>query len=129
MNNKDRIKVWNKYNQRCAYCGNPLSYKAMQVDHFIPKRLEWWWRSVKMKALYGLKGDSVDHISNLKPSCGRCNHYKRALLPESFRAMMKTIHKRIKKIYIVKVAEDYGLITIKEWDGMFYFEKCLKRTK
>jgi 5-methylcytosine-specific restriction endonuclease McrA len=128
MNKNTRIKVWNKYHQRCAYCGKPLAYKDMQVDHFIPKRLEWWCINPGRKEKYNLP-ETLDHISNLKPSCGSCNHYKRAELPESFRHTMKTIHKRIKKIYIVKVAEDYGLIQIKEWDGVFYFEKCLKRTK
>ena len=30
---KIRIKVWEKYNHHCAYCGCKLEYKDMQVDH------------------------------------------------------------------------------------------------
>jgi hypothetical protein len=29
----------------------------------------------------------------------------------------------VRDIYICKVAEDYGIMEIKEWDGKFYFEK------
>lgn len=36
---------------------------------------------------------------------------------------MKTLHKRIQDIYINKIGVDYGIIAIKEWDGLFYFEK------
>lgn len=42
---------------------------------------------------------------------------------------MKTIHKRILSEYICKVAADYGIIKIEPWDGLFYFEKQMKRTK
>jgi hypothetical protein len=37
--------------------------------------------------------------------------------------MLKTLHDRIRQIYICKVAEDYGIIKIEEWKGKFYFEK------
>ena len=30
---KKRIALYNRYNQRCAYCGCNLEYKDMQVDH------------------------------------------------------------------------------------------------
>lgn len=34
--------------------------------------------------------------------------------------------KRIKSIYIVKVAERYGMVTFHEWDKKFYFEREIK---
>jgi hypothetical protein len=37
--------------------------------------------------------------------------------------MLKTLHNRVRDIYICKVAEDYGIIEVKEWGGKFYFEK------
>jgi len=36
---------------------------------------------------------------------------------------MKTLHERVKKIYICKVAEDYGIIKVEPWNGRFYYEK------
>ena len=30
---KTRLKSYDKYNHRCAYCGCDLEYKDMQVDH------------------------------------------------------------------------------------------------
>lgn len=81
-----------------------------------------------MRTRYNLP-PSLNHIDNLNPSCARCNHYKRSMLLESFRNLLKSIHKRIQKQYINKVAEDYGVIKYEPWDGVFYFEKLPIRTK
>ena len=100
----------------------------MQVDHIAPKR---WAHAVKAinerpyiplyKELATMK-NGVDDILNLNPSCRRCNHYKRADTLEAFREKMETLHKRL-HTYIFKVALDYGIVEIKEWDGLFYFER------
>ena len=68
----DRYAVYNKYNGHCAYCGKKIEIKDMQVDHFKPKRS---WNG----------DDGADDLSNLMPSCRRCNHYKRANSLELFR--------------------------------------------
>ena len=125
---KVRLQVWNKFGGRCAYCGNPLPFKKMQVDHLFPKRLKHYFKTKESRAKYNLP-ESLNHIDNLMPSCGRCNHYKRSYLLESFRRVLLTIHKRIQKQYLSKVAADYGVIQYKPWDGVFYFEKFPIRTK
>ena len=107
-----REEVWKKYNKRCAYCGKILKYKELQVDHKRPKK-------------YGGAGSK----RNLMPSCRRCNHYKRAHSLERFRTLMKTLHERIQKQYISKVAIDYKIIKIKPFSGIFYFEKTKKSKK
>jgi 5-methylcytosine-specific restriction endonuclease McrA len=113
MNKKERLQVYNKYGGHCAYCGNVIELKDMQVDHIIPQcRLE-----------YGIDRQQMDSIKNLNPSCHRCNHYKRTASLETFRKMLKTLHERTQKIYINKVAEDYGIIKVEPWDGEFYYEK------
>jgi hypothetical protein len=101
------------YGGKCAYCGNDIAYKDFQVDHYIPQR-------------YYYMSEKKDEIKNLKPSCKRCNHYKRAELPEDWRKLMITLHERIESQYINRVAIDYGIITLKPFDGMFYFEKYEK---
>lgn len=102
-----REKVLKKYNSRCAYCGEPLFYKEMQVDHLIPKS----------------KG-GTDDIANLMPSCRLCNHYKRALDLETFRNWgLGKLHERLKKIYIVRVALKYGILKLIPFNKIFHFEK------
>ena len=103
----DRQKVYEKYNGHCAYCGKAITIKDMQVDHILPKR-----------------NGGTNDIDNLNPSCRLCNHYKRANSIESFRDFaLGGIIKRLMKIYIFRVALDYGMITINGWDKKFYYEK------
>lgn len=98
-----RQQVYSKYSGHCGYCGREIEFKDMQVDHVTAKR---------------------NGGTECNPSCRRCNHYKRAHSLEIFREMLKTLHQRVRDIYICKVAEDYGIIEIKEWDSKFYFEKA-----
>lgn len=107
MTKGKRQKIYEKYNGHCAYCGSAISLKEMQIDHIIPKRL-----------------GGTDDIENLNPSCGICNHYKRATQLEVWRkCFLDEIIKRLKKVYIFKVAERYGMVQVKEGDKKFYFEK------
>ena len=108
MKKELREKIWLKYNKHCAYCGKELEYKEMQVDHIFPKRLH---------------PKNVNNFDNLNPSCRRCNHYKRCYLLEEFRELLKSLHVRVKKQYITKVAIDYGIVVLKPFDGVFHFEK------
>jgi len=109
MRLKLRKEVLKKYNSHCAYCGKLLGYKDMQIDH------------IKSKHAGG-----TDNIDNLNPSCRRCNHYKRAMSLQHFRETMQTLNERLQKPYINRVGLDYGIITIKPFDGLFYFEKEVK---
>ena len=106
MKKQDRQIVYSKYNGHCAYCGKKIDYIDMQVDHQESK-----YRG----------GDN--NIENLYPACRRCNHYKRAKDLEAFREYIKSLHERVEKDYIVKVGLDYEIVTIKPFDGKFYFER------
>jgi 5-methylcytosine-specific restriction endonuclease McrA len=105
-----RMKIYQKYGGRCAYCGNGIEYNLFQVDHKLPKRQ---FRDVQ----------NADFWENLMPSCRRCNHYKRAHSLEYFRKLLMTIQDRISNDYLVKVAIDYGVVNFTPFDGVFYFEK------
>ena len=107
----DRILVFQKCGGHCAYCGKKIELEEMQVDHIHPKRL-----------------GGKDELENYHPSCRRCNHYKRTLTLEKFRKLIETLNERLQKIYIVKVAIDYGIVTLNKWDGKFYFEREKIRT-
>lgn len=106
MNKAIRKKVYQKYDGHCAYCGRLLeTIEQMQVDHIVPKCL-----------------GGANTIDNLNPSCRMCNHYKRSMTVDKFRNQIKTLKSRLEKIYIYRVAVDFGIASIKPWDGRFYFE-------
>lgn len=102
-----RKKVYQKFNGRCAYCGCELAYKDMQVDH--------------IKSVYGNNGSN--DIENLMPSCRMCNFYKGVFSLDDFRKRLETIHERLQKPFIYRLALKYGLITEHKDKVMFYFEK------
>lgn len=113
----ERKKVYDKYGGRCSYCGNEIkSISDMQVDHIVPKR--GWYT--------GMTDNQINHVDNYNPSCRRCNHYKRANSLELFREYLVTIQNRLRNDYLFKVAEDYGVVKVEPFDGVFYFEKVNK---
>jgi len=115
MNKDLRLRVYNKFDGHCAYCGKNLEYKDMQVDHYWPKTLAHWFHN---------RPEFIESLENLMPSCRRCNHYKRSLQPEDWRTRMNTLHERIEQEYINKVAIDFGIINIRPFDGKFFFERA-----
>lgn len=114
ISTNDRLGVYNKCDGHCCYCGKSISFEKFHIDHFYPI-----WNQVTTQNIFGI--DVHDSI-NLMPSCGSCNHYKRGDMPEEFRKKIQSIHERIIKQYITKVGIDFGIIVIKPFNGMFYFE-------
>lgn len=119
FNKKQREVIHRKYKGHCGYCGKEITLKQMQVDHMNPISLG----SRNMVLFEGIFEDRTHHVDNLMPSCRRCNHYKRANTVEDFRILMKSLHDRLMNIYIVNVGIDFGVIEIKPFDGVFYFER------
>ena len=109
-----RKLVFLKYYGHCAYCGKEISFKEMHIDHITPKILR-----------------GTDDFENLNPSCKECNNYKCHWHLEEFRRALKDLL-GIKLNYLFKsktkmqVSINFGVIEIKEWDGLFYFEKNIK---
>ena len=119
LSKKQREEVYKKLSGHCGYCGKEITFKQMQVDHMKPQCL----RTNNIVLFEGQVIDTTDHIENLMPACRRCNHYKRSNDVEGFRALLKDLHERLVKIYIVNVGVDFGMMDIKPFDGTFYFEK------
>ena len=124
--NQERKAIWMKFNGKCAYCGKPIKYKDMQVDHLEAKANK---RPIGRDLLGSYIYPDIERFENKMPSCRRCNHYKRDCTLENFRNLIKTIHERIHDKYIVKVAEDYRIMQYNKWDGKFYFEKMKNQLK
>lgn len=130
-----RIRVWEKYGKRCAYCGKEIEYRQLQVDHIEPVHRsiyyvrddkgfqvlnEYYQPIVKQKMLQKEK----DHIENCNPSCARCNNRKGMCSIESFRNEIQLQCERlVRDSNQYRLALDYGLITETAIPVKFYFEK------
>lgn len=112
---KIRQAVWGMYGKNCAYCGEPINYKEMQVDHFIPKeRFHMFARKLNY---------SVDDFVNLKPSCQKCNNFKNVWLIEEWRTELEKQVKRGRaKSINFRFAEKFGLIKVTDNPVKFHFE-------
>jgi hypothetical protein len=118
MKKELREKVWNKFNSKCAYCGEDLEYNKMEVDHKIPiYRNHSDEELLRMNIVRG-----TNEFKNLLPSCKQCNYYKSTFSIAEFKNQLYTIIERIKKPFIVRLAIKYGLISFKTFDGKFYYE-------
>ena len=111
---RKRHQVYLKYKGRCAYCGNEIGgIDRMHMDHITPQ----------------CKSDNLpEHINkndleNLNPSCARCNLFKHSWNLEEFREAISKINVDLLDIGKFNIALDYGMISIKDFDGRFYFEK------
>ena len=110
---KIREQVYNKYGGHCAYCGCPLEYKDMQVDHI---------ESVYASSL--LKKEVNDSIENYMPSCRMCNFYKSTSTIEQFRNNLQNMLMRnVRLPFDYRLALKYGLIKEDIKPIIFYFEK------
>ena len=109
---KDRLAVYQKYGGHCAYCGCKLEYKEMQVDH--------------VESVYAHNGK--DEMSNYMPSCRMCNFYKSTSNVEDFRLRLQTLHERLRKPFIYRLAVKYGLVLEDHKDIKFYFEEVENET-
>ncbi|RGJ66540.1 HNH endonuclease [Eubacterium sp. TM05-53] len=104
---KIREQVYQKYNGHCAYCGCELEYKDMQVDHVV--------------SVYGNNGSN--DIENLMPACRMCNFYKSTFSIDVFRKHLESLHERLRKPFIYRLALKYRLISEHKNKVVFYFEK------
>lgn len=106
-----RHKIHEKYGGKCAYCGQPIEYKDMQIDHLVP--------------LYRGGKDSED---NYLPACRACNYYKHTLTVEDFRREIGEIKRRFRaRNFRYRMALKYGIISETENEIRFYFEKITRR--
>ena len=119
VSKKKRQAVYDRLNGHCGYCGKPITMKQMQIDHMMPQSC----RTLTADKVNGEWVFTTHELTNLMSSCRQCNHYKRDLTVEGFRHIMKSLHERLRAIYILKVGENFGMLEVKPFDGVFYFEK------
>ena len=88
MKKEDRIKVWEKYDHHCAYCGREIKLEDMQIDHFIPKNRGNYSRWSDKEGKY-IVSHGEDSMENYMPSCRACNFRKRDMSIGQFREAIK----------------------------------------
>ena len=76
----ERRAIWQAGGCACAYCGKPLRFRELEIDHIIPQSLEGdaaaWSR---LREEQGLPNDfDVNGYANLAPACPDCNGRKSA---------------------------------------------------
>jgi len=118
-----RVKVWNKFDCKCAYCGCDLEYNKMQVDHVKPL-----YRNDKVETLevWGVeRGENEE--SNYYPSCARCNRWKSTFSIEQFRNEIQQQLIRLKRDSSnYRMALDYNMIVEYNKPIEFFFERWEK---
>lgn len=103
----ERLLIFNKFNQKCAYCGSKLNYNEMTADHVVP-----------------LNKDGTDEINNIYPACRSCNHHKGSFTVGQFKKELeKTAMKLSKSNAMFRLAVKYGLVEIKDKEIRFECER------
>ena len=107
MINEYRLKIYNKYNGRCAYCGNKITYKQMQKDHIL-----------------AIHRGGKDEICNYNPACRSCNSTKDTYTIEEFRErLIKDVNRLRRDSSKFRILERFGIVGQLKTDLEFYFEQ------
>lgn len=132
----DRQAILDKFGCKCAYCGEAITLKTMQVDHVIPqsdmehnrKGEEFKNKERIPKFLRHLTPYDINHLDNLFPACRVCNKWKNSFSLEEFREEIMLQPERMKRDSPqFRMALKYELIEVaKVPDIEFHFEWCLK---
>jgi len=69
-----RQKVYEMFGGKCAYCGEEMDFSNLQIDHKNPKQKQ-----------------NRNHLSNLFPSCLKCNIIKKDRNISEFRKYLFNI--------------------------------------
>lgn len=114
-----REAVYKKCDGHCAYCGKPIEFKNMHVDHIQAK----WHTLTDEQAERSKITKGTDDIENLNPTCVRCNRWKQTFTIEQFRNEISMQTTRLMKYNNnYRMAFDYGMIAVNPKPVTFYFE-------
>lgn len=78
----ERRAIWEVGGKACAYCGHPLEFSVVEIDHIIPQSIEGDsdnWAAVTHEYRLDASFDP-NGLENFAPSCSRCNGRKSSFL-------------------------------------------------
>ena len=111
----ERAAIHGKTGGRCAYCGEEITVRGMQVDHVIP---------MEFYRVYEAEGIDLNGMDNLLPACKSCNNYKRSLTLEKFRTALERMPMVLERDSVTyRIAARFRLVVPQPHAVKFYFEK------
>lgn len=124
MKKSDRIKIFEKYGGRCAYCGCDLT-KSWHLDHIQPivRDSKWDRKKGRFVGLGSCRKPENEILENYNPSCSSCNIQKNSFTLEQFRSNIQGFINSL-NLYSTqyKFAKRYGLVQETEKEVKFYYE-------
>ena len=71
----ERTAIWLAYSKRCAYCGAPIEFRELEIDHILPDSLqnEPGKLAALREKLQLPSGFQLSFAANLLPAHGLCN--------------------------------------------------------
>ena len=77
-----RIGLWEAHGRKCAYCGEPVSYRELEIDHIIPQYLGGNLQALaELLSTLGLARDfDLNDTYNLLPAHRYCNAKKAGMV-------------------------------------------------
>lgn len=76
-----RVAMWDAWDHKCAWCGNPLDLEDLEVEHLIAGGLESDERSVELARHRLPENFDLDSTENLVPAHGRPCNRRKAMKP------------------------------------------------
>lgn len=119
-----RVKIFNKFNGHCAYCGTEIGFSVFHIDHLQPKGV---YHYHKTKRDF-LKDPGLDSEENLMPACRSCNCSKNDKNLEEWRFYIKN-----RTTYLQGKSSEYRLllkynliIEDQNKEVVFFFERQIQ---
>lgn len=123
----EREEVRQKFDGRCAYCGQPLEDR-WHADHFEPVERKIAYVCGKGAVATGECYRPENHrLDNMMPSCPPCNIDKHSMSLEGWRRKLQdaaNVLTRNNPTY--RHAKRFGLVIETGAKVQFYFESCDK---
>lgn len=123
---KHRLEVYDKFDGRCAYCGEHFQITGMHIDHIISQLNFKNFVANKIHIpnfLEHLTVSDLHHKDNLFPACRVCNGWKSTYHLELFRHELEEQIKRLNaRSANYRIAKKYGFITENKIKVIFHFE-------
>jgi hypothetical protein len=90
-----RIGLWEAHGRRCTYCGNPLGYRELEIDHIIPQHLRSNGQALaQLLSTLELPSDfDLNDRLNLLPVHSHCNGKKSGMVfqPQNIRFYLELV--------------------------------------
>lgn len=115
---EQRFALWRVYGRKCFYCGQPILFQEITVDHVLPEHLlDKPEELLKIRMDYGLGSDfSINDYCNWVPSHAHCNREKGTAIYQRTPALIKVLETVKRKAQRAKAEEERIISNLKKGD-------------